>query len=355
MKSAVYYGAHDVRVEETDAPTRREGEALVRVLRSGICGTDATEWKAGPLTFPVPGPHPVTGHSGPMTFGHEFVGEIVEAVPGGVFSVGDLVACGAGVSCGDCDRCREGRTNLCRTYYTLGLNTSGGLAELVSAPETILIRLPEGLSLDHSGLAQPLAVGLHAARRSSARSGDRVVLIGAGAIGSFVLTGLRSLADVDVTVVDFAGPRLERALRLGANRVIEVSKDTRMEVLDAIGSSGADVVIEASGAPSQLNNAISLVRNGGTILQVGLPSRQQEVDIHALVMREISVLTTLAHVCADDLAPALEILRTTPLGRELLDSVHPLEDVPEQLERLATGQLDGKVLFDPTLGKESHA
>jgi (R,R)-butanediol dehydrogenase/meso-butanediol dehydrogenase/diacetyl reductase len=97
-----------------------------------------------------------------------------------------------------------------------------------------------------------------------------------------------------------------------------------------------------------LNTAISLVRNGGTILQVGLPSRQQEVDIHSLVMREISVRTTLAHVCGEDLAPALEILATTNLGEELLDSVRPLEDIAGQLERLATGRLEGKVLFVPT-------
>jgi (R,R)-butanediol dehydrogenase/meso-butanediol dehydrogenase/diacetyl reductase len=348
MKAAVYYGEHDVRVEEVEKPLRAENEVLLRVLRTGMCGTDATEWKAGPLTFPIAQRHPVTGHVGPMIFGHEFVGEVVEAAPGGAYSVGDIVASGAGVSCGECDRCREGRTNLCHRYYTLGLNTSGGMAEFVSAPESILVPVPATLSLDKAGLSQPLAVGLHAARRSGVRNGDRVVLIGAGAIGSFVLTGVNYLADVDLTVIDFPGARLDRAKRIGATRVIEAGEDIRSRVLDAIGAGGADVVIEASGAPGQLNTAISLVRNGGTILQVGLPSRQQEVDIHSLVMREISVRTTLAHVCGEDLAPALEILATTNLGEELLDSVRPLEDIAGQLERLATGRLEGKVLFVPT-------
>jgi (R,R)-butanediol dehydrogenase/meso-butanediol dehydrogenase/diacetyl reductase len=91
------------------------------------------------------------------------------------------------------------------------------------------------------------------------------------------------------------------------------------------------------------------VRPGGTILQVGLPATQQEVNVHALVMREISVVTTLAHVCAEDLAASLEILAGTELAEELLDSVRPLEDLPAQLERLATGELEGKVLFDPAL------
>jgi (R,R)-butanediol dehydrogenase/meso-butanediol dehydrogenase/diacetyl reductase len=348
MRAAVYHGARDVRVEDVPVPAPREGEVLVRVLRTGMCGTDATEWKAGPRTFPVTTPHPVTGYQGPFVLGHEFVGEVQETTPGGRYAVGDLVACGAGVSCGGCDRCLEGRTNLCRHYYTLGLNAPGGMAELVAAPESTLVPIPDGLSVDHAGLAQPLAVGLHAARRSGAGTGDRVVLIGAGAIGCFVLTGLRHLADVDVTVIDFAGPRLERATRLGADRVVEAGEDATRQVLDALGG-GADVVIEASGAPGQLNHAVSLVRNGGTILQVGIPARPQEVDLHPLVFREITVQTTLAHVCGADLAPALEILATTGLGEELLDSVRPLEDLADQLERLATGRLEGKVLFDPTL------
>jgi (R,R)-butanediol dehydrogenase/meso-butanediol dehydrogenase/diacetyl reductase len=348
MRAAVYHGAHDIRVEDVATPVPGDGELLLRVLRTGMCGTDATEWKAGPRTFPVTAPHPVTGHSGPFVLGHEFVGEVVEPAPGGRYRVGDLLACGAGVSCGRCDRCQEGRTNLCRHYYTLGLNAPGGMAELVAVPESTLVPVPEGLSVDHAGLAQPLAVGLHAARRSGARTGDRVVLIGAGAIGCFALTGLRHLVDVDVTVIDFPGPRLERALRLGADRVVEAGDDAAAQVLEALGG-GADVVIEASGAPGQLAHAVSLVRNGGTILQVGIPARPQEVDLHPLVFREISVQTTLAHVCGTDLAPALEILATTGLGEELLDSVRPLEDLPSQLDRLVAGELEGKVLFDPTL------
>ncbi len=351
MRAAVYYGAHDVRIEEVPAPEPRDGEVLLRVLRSGMCGTDATEWRAGPITFPVDRVHPITGLSGPMVFGHEFIGTIERPVAGGRFAAGELVASGAGVWCGECDRCREGRTNLCRRYYTHGLNAAGGLAEYVAVAEETLVAVPRGLSVDAAGLAQPLAVGLHAARRSTAADGDRVVLIGAGAIGTFVLTGLLHLVDAEVTVVDFPGARLERAGRLGAAHVFGVGPDLRDRVLE-LAPGGADVVIEASGAPGQLNAAIGLVRDGGTVLQVGLPAEQQQVDVHALVMREITVRTTLAHVCGEDLAPALEILATTPLAHELLDSVRPLDDLTGQLERLATGRLEGKVLFDPSRHKE---
>jgi (R,R)-butanediol dehydrogenase/meso-butanediol dehydrogenase/diacetyl reductase len=350
MKAAVYYGAQDVRVEDRPVPVRQEGEALVRVLRSGMCGTDATEWRSGPHLFATRDtPHPVTGHTGPMILGHEFIGEIVEVGSGTGFAVGDRVAAGAGVWCGDCPRCLEGRTNLCWSYKTLGLNVDGGMAEFVSAPEKMLAGIPDGLSLDAAGLSQPLAVGLHAARRSGAKDGDQVVLIGAGAIGTFVLAGLLSLADVEVTVVDFAGPRLERAVRVGAAHAVAAGDDVVERVLSEVGARGADVVIEASGAPGQLANAIRIVRSGGSILQVGLPSTSPEIDVASIVIREVVIRTTNAHVYSQDLGPALELLQRTDLATELLDSVRPLDDIAGQLERLATGKLEGKVLFDPSL------
>lgn len=349
MRAAVYHGPHDVRIEQVPAPAPGPGEVLLRVVRSGMCGTDATDWKAGPKTFPVLRRHPVTGHQGPMIIGHEFIGEVIGRGEGVTTPVGTLVASGAGVWCGRCDRCRQGRTNLCRQYYTLGLNTAGGMAEFVAVPESTLAAVPDGLSPDAAGLAQPLAVGLHAARRAGARDGDRVVLIGAGAIGTFLLTGLRSLADVDLTVVDFPGTRLERALRLGASRCVEAGPDAAAKVMAAVGAPGADVVIEASGAPGQLEVAIGLTRPGGTVLQVGLPAQPQEIDVWSLVMQEKAIRTTLAHVCGEDLAPALDLLATTPLAQELLEGVHPLEAIGAQLDRLAAGQVEGKILFDPTL------
>lgn len=340
MTAAVYYAPGDVRIETVGAPVRGPGEALLRVVRSGMCGTDATEWRTGPLTFPVNRVHPVTGHTGPMIPGHEFIGEVVEIDAGSPFAVGDLVASGAGVWCGECARCREGRTNLCERYYTLGLNIAGGMAEYVSSPVKNLVAIPAGMSPDVAGLAQPLAVGLHAARRAGVHPGDRVVIIGAGAIGTFVLAGLLSLVAADITVVDFPGRRLDRAARVGATRVIPAGETVEP---------GADVVIEASGAPGQLANALSLVRVGGRVLQVGLPSQEQPVNVHSFVMREVTIESTLAHVCDADLAPALEILRTTDLAAELLDSVNPLGSLPALLDDLANGRIEGKVLFDPSL------
>lgn len=350
MRAAVYHGRGDVRIERIPVPIAVEGQALIKVLRSGICGTDATEYKAGPIMFPVDAPHPTSGHHGPLVIGHEFVGEIVD-LPGGSaggLSVGDIVASGAGVACGECQRCRQGRTNLCSTYVTHGLNVDGGLAEYVAVAASTLVRVPDDCALDAAGVAQPLAVGLHAARRSHVVDGDRVVLFGAGAIGTFILAGLISLADADITVVDFPGERLERALRLGATRVVPVDDGLQDALRAIVGPVGADIVIEATGAPGQLDACLRLVRQGGTILEVGLPSKPQELDVHRLVLSEVTIATTVAHVCGVDMAPSLEILARTNLGDELVEAVFGLDEVPHQLGRLAAGEIRGKVLFDPT-------
>src|SRR5690606_17931405 len=206
MRAAVLHAAGDLRVQERAVPAPGPGEALVRVAVCGVCGSDASEYDRGPLL-------PVL----PVTRGHEFVG-VVEAVgpdTAGV-AVGATVVCGAGVSCGTCKPCREGRTNLCRSYATLGLQRDGGLAGYVVAPADILLDVTaSGLSTDTLGMAQPMSIAVHAVRRSGLRAGQDAVIVGAGGIGTFitvaaVATGAR------VLVADLNPDRLALAERLGA-------------------------------------------------------------------------------------------------------------------------------------------
>jgi len=350
MKAAVYHASGDVRIEERDVPTAIAGEVLLKILRSGMCGTVASEYNSGPKMFPTQAKHPISGHHGPLILGHDFIGEVAEITDGsGGFKVGDVVASGAGISCGQCKRCKEMRTNLCEKYVTLGLNRDGGMAEFVAVPTSSLVKVPAGLNLDAAGISQPLAVGLHAARRAGIKDGDKVLLIGAGAIGTFVLAGVKKLFNAEVTVMDFGGSRLERALRLGADHTVEVGDSAETDIKNIFGAAGIDVVIEASGAAGQLPFAINLVKRGGNILQVGLPSVKPELDVYKIVLSEINILTTLAHVCDEDLAPALEILASTTLAEELIEGVYPLEEISNQLELLGAGKIQGKVLFDPWL------
>lgn len=343
MRAAVYHGPGDIRIESLPTPRPGPGDVLVRVLRSGLCGTDVTEWTAGPKMIPLHERHPHSGHLGPMTPGHEFVGEVVSAPSAERLQPGVGVVSGASVPCWECARCSEGRTNICQRLYSLGLHAPGGHAEYVVGPEKSFVPIPEELDVDTVGITQPLAVGIHAARRSGAESGDKVVVIGAGAIGSFVLVGLKHLTpDIEILVIDIDEARLDRARRLGADRTMNSLTDAGEVPTDS------DLVIEASGAPGQLGNAIHTVRAGGRVLAVGMPPEPAEIDAHHLVFNEITLDSSVALVLEEDLDDALQVLATTPIAAELVDSVRPLASITETLDDLAAGRVAGKVLLDPT-------
>ncbi len=186
------YEPGDVRLADIDpAPAPGPDEVRMRILRVGLCGSDVSEYDHGPVLTPLHRRHPVTGVQGPIVLGHEMLGAI-EEIGSDVtnYQPGDRVVSGAGVWCGQCRWCRAGRMNLCAHYYTFGLNLNGGLTERVTVPARTLVAVPPGVSDDNAVLAQPLAVGLHAVDRSGVSAGDVAVVIGAGAIGGFILAGL---------------------------------------------------------------------------------------------------------------------------------------------------------------------
>ncbi|MEU6602563.1 zinc-dependent alcohol dehydrogenase [Streptomyces flaveolus] len=349
MRAAVYHGAHDVRIERRPVPQAGPGEVLLRVTRSGICGTDATEYRNGPGLFPVRRKHPVSGHQGPLVMGHEFIGEAAAGGAGAEDLVGRRLASGAGVSCGSCPWCRAGRTNLCASYWTLGLNADGGLAEYVAVPASTCLPIPDGCGDDSAGLAQPLGVGLHAARRSGARPGETVVLIGAGAIGSFILCGLAAHGVDRIIALDVDDARLATARALGASDAVNVAGDDPVEVVaDLTGAEGTQVVIEASGVPGSAQRAMRMAARGGRVLLVGLAHAPQELDLAEATLREVDLLTTVAHVCGDDIPEALRLLTDGRIAQHLLDRVIGLDAlVDEGLEPLAAGRAAGKILVDP--------
>lgn len=342
MRAAVFHDRRDIRIENVAMPTPDADDVLVRVLRTGLCGTDATEWAHGPVMTPVRERHPHSGHLGPLILGHEMVGEVVAAPEGSGLEPGTIAASGAQVTCGDCINCAAGRSNVCQRLYTLGLQAHGGLAEYVTGPARYWVPVPEGISLDAAGLAQPLAVGIHAARRSGAVPGSSVLVTGVGAIGTFVLAGLRHLVpDVTITVADVDPARLDRACRLGADRAVH----TNAEQMSGPGT--YDVVVEASGAPAMLAAGVRSARTGGRVLAVGMSAEPQLLDPHEFVLREVTIESSNALITAEDIPASLEILGSSQLARELVDSVRGLADVAATLEELASGHLQGKALIDP--------
>ncbi len=351
MRAAVYHGPGDVRIESLPDPgPPGPGELLLEVLRGAICGTDSSEFAHGPHMIPLNDRHPNSGHVGPLVLGHEFVGRVVqvgEDVSG--FAVGDRVVTGAGVSCGECEWCRAGRTNLCAHYYTLGLHTDGGLATHAITPAGICVRVPDECSDDAAAMAQPLAVALHALNRGRVEPSDTIVIIGVGGIGALMVGGAAGRGIERVIAVDVDAARLDTARELGALHTVDASQgDAAAAVRDLTGGEGAQVVIEASGAPGSPGQALRMVRRGGTVVIVGLQAEPVAVDLFDMAMREIEMTSTLAHVCAEDLPAAVEILTRTDLAKTILDRVIPLDRlVDDGLAALAERRAAGKILVDP--------
>ena len=351
MKAAVYHGNRDMRIESMPEPGKPGlGEVVLEVLRGAICGTDVTEYLHGPHFASLDKPHPASKHQGPLISGHEFVGRIIEVgseVKG--LRVGQRVVPGAGNWCGQCKWCLTGRVNLCKDYFVYGLSANGGLAEMSVMPAYMCRLVPDSCSDNAAAMAQPLAVALHAVERSLARPGQAVVVMGAGGIGSFIVAAAQAQGIGPIIAVDIDDERLERATQLGAAHVVNARSEDPVKAIQRLTDGlGVETFIEASGSPSGPDTALAATQKGGHILLVGMQAEPRRVDLHDMVYREITMTTTVAHVCGVDLPKSLEILTNTDLADITLDRVIPLESlVDEGILALADGRAKGKVIVNP--------
>jgi threonine dehydrogenase-like Zn-dependent dehydrogenase len=334
MRAARFHAAGDIRIDEVPRPdSPGPGEVLIRVAAVGICGSDALEYRAGPVLVDAV----------PLTLGHEFAGEVV-AVGEGVTSLreGMLVACGAGISCGSCARCLAGRTNLCTSYVTLGFNHDGALAGYCVAPASICVDAGAyGLDADTAALAQPMAIAVHATRRGRLAAGETAVVIGAGGIGSFIVYAAAE-AGARVIVADLDVERLEIAAALGAATTILGD-----HLPDGL---APDVVFEVSGSASGLMQALAIAPRGGRIVAVGVQKAPPAIDLRRLTLDELELVGTVAHVCREDLPEALRLLAARAEGwADMAPDVLPLDDLmADGILPLAEGRSTRiKTLIDP--------
>jgi threonine dehydrogenase-like Zn-dependent dehydrogenase len=314
---------------------------VLAVIRAAICGTDASEWDHGPVLC-RPG----------VVLGHEFVGRVVErGADVTAFQVGDRVVSGAGISCGRCPWCLRRRTNLCAEYRTLGLQVDGGLAEHVSTPAAICRLVPDACDDDAAAMTQPLAVALHALSRVAQGPDDDVAVIGAGGIGSFIIAGASSRAvNGRVVAIDIDDERLATAAALGASETANATgHDLSALLLELSSGTGFDVVIEASGAPHAPPAAIAGARRGGRVLLVGLHGAPRAIDLTPMILREVDIFTTVAHVCDTDIPAALELLAESDVAAVTAGLRIPLEAlVDDGLRPLAERRAGGKILVVPS-------
>lgn len=351
MRAAVFYGAGDLRIETRGDPSPRQGEVVIKVLACGVCGTDAHEYAAGPVMYPVTRRHEVTGHLGPLVPGHEFAGTVVALGPGVEdLAPGELVAGAAPLLCGSCRWCRSGRSNLCAGYATVGLHRDGALAQYCALPaESCLPIRDGGLGPDALALAQPTAIAVHARARSRVAAGESALVIGVGGVGAFLTLALAS-ASVPVWAVDLDERRLAAAGALGARGTLIAPESQALG--EALGDQGflPDVIFEASGTRAGLDSAFQVAKRGTRIVVVGLQGEGATFDARSLAVDEVEIIGTNAFARALDLPEAVRLLAEDPQRlRALAPTALPLSETVEgALAPMARGApLQVKTLIDP--------
>ena len=259
MKYIVCENPEEFILREKEQPQAGDGEALLRITRVGICGTDLHAYSGNQAFF-----------SYPRILGHELSAEVMEIEdnPRGI-TVGDRVIIMPYLSCGTCVACRYGKTNCCSGIRVLGVHTDGGMQEVITAPTSILI--PAGkLSHDEIAIVEPLAIGAHAIRRAGLKSGETIVVVGCGPIG-IGLMALAKIVGCTVIAMDTNEDRLAFVRdQIGVDHAVSVLKSPAEAVAKITSGDLATAVFDATGNKRALESGIDYMSHGGRYVLVGL-------------------------------------------------------------------------------------
>jgi (R,R)-butanediol dehydrogenase/meso-butanediol dehydrogenase/diacetyl reductase len=333
MKAVAFQALHTpLALETLPDPTPDPGQVVVKVGRCGICGSDLhmTEDAAYGI---VPG----------AILGHEFAGEVVALGKGAEgIALGDLVSVIPLASCGRCETCLAGEPAWCAGFGLQG----GGYAEYALTRPNQCVRLPKTASLADGAIVEPLAVALHGVNLSGLKTGDRVLVLGAGPIGLAVAFWARRQGAGRVVVQDVADWQRDRALAMGASDFV-VDRDHPVEASDRALGGKADIVFECVGITGLIAQAVEQVRVKGTILLLGLCTRPDTFNSFAMLSKEIRLITS-AFFKRQEYETALDVLDAGVVEpRMLVTDTIALDDVPTVFEGLKQRTHQCKVLIAP--------
>lgn len=260
------------QLQDVDVPEVGPDDVLIQVLAASICGTDLhlyewDEWAQGRV-------HP------PIVFGHEFAGEVV-AVGSSVVRtpVGAYVAAESHINCGHCYECLHGLQHICRNLRIIGVDRPGAFAQYIALPERNVWLTDRRFPPRIATIQEPMGNAVHTAL-SAPLAGANVIIFGAGPIGLFAVPIARASGARKVVTVEPSQFRLDLARRLGSDAVINpLSEDVGQRILHETGDEGADVVLEMSGNATAIGQGLQVLRSGGTICLLGIPSRPVSLDL----------------------------------------------------------------------------
>ncbi len=294
MRAAILHGREDVRIEQVPVPRAAAGELVVRVGAALTCGTDLKVFRRGyHARMIVP----------PALFGHEQAGTVVEVGEGVAdFEAGDRVVALNSAPCGKCYFCMRGQENLCDDL----LFNNGAYAEFIKIPERIVakntLRIPENVPLEHAALTEPLACAVHGFVDSDPHKGDTIAVIGGGPLGLMILH-VAALAGYETIAIVKHDGQAEAARQLGAAHIVQ-SATARKAIQDTRAltpnNRGVDVAIEAVGLPETWQEAVELVRKGGTVNFFGgcAANTHVNLDTNRIHYSDITLRATFHHTPA---------------------------------------------------------
>jgi L-iditol 2-dehydrogenase len=292
MQAARLYGREDLRVEAVRVPDVREGEVLLAVKASAVCGTDIRMYRNG---------HKNAGPDHPLVLGHEIAG-VIEKVGAGVagYREGMRVAVAPNMGCGVCDRCVSGNTQLCADYRAFGINIDGGFAEHLLVPAAAvrqgnLSEMPPGVDFAAAAVVEPLSCVYNAFQRCAIAAGDTVLVMGSGPIGLMHARLAKMGGAAKVFMNDINAERLAWCAGLEKAVVPVESSGLAERIRDETGGRGVDVVITANPAPESQVAALELAAlNGRVMFFGGLPEGKNRVplDTNLVHYKQITISGT---------------------------------------------------------------
>jgi len=321
-------GPHDLRLEHVDLAEPRPGEARLRPLAIGICGSDL---------HVLAGHHPFVEY--PVLPGHEIAAEVVAVGDDADGAwIGARVALEPSLVCGTCRNCRAGRYNICESLRVMGFQAPGGMAEAFNAPLDRLHRLPDALADTVGALVEPVAVATHAVRLAKEIAGELdgadVAVVGAGTIGLLCAQVARA-AGGEVKISDLDDARSE------------IARDFGFTTLGTLGERAFDVVFECVGNEGALRGAVDALRKGAAVIVVGVYGSDPKLQAGLIQDRELCLQGSLMYT-SEDYREAIRLLVEGSIDADrMITSVHPLANVEEAFEIAAAGGGSLKVVLRP--------
>jgi threonine dehydrogenase-like Zn-dependent dehydrogenase len=333
MRAAIFHGAgKPMTIEEVPDPEPRPGEAVIKVCRCGICGSDISMTSGNYADYPAG-----------TTLGHEYAGEVV-AVGKDVstLKIGQRVSAMPAKGCGRCSACLAGFPLGCAAMVGM----VGGYGEYMRIAVPAAIALPDTLSMADGALVEPLAVGLRGVALAGLEPGAKVAVLGAGAIGLAAIYWARLLGAGRIIAMSRSARRADLATEMGAAG-FEAFGDGEGDRLSAALGDMPDVVLECAGAVGMMQKAVELVRPGGTIVSLGFCGSPDPIIPSLATWKQVTMKFSFAYDlrefqhCAD----ALDAGHVEP--RMMVSDTISLDALPEVFEALRTGSNQTKVHVDP--------